>query len=284
MKLIRHGQEGKESPGIMLDDGRMLDASGFCSDFDETFFANGGLADLARWVSKNCPGASKISPHTRLGPPVARPSKIVCVGQNYREHAIEMGGEIPSEPVLFMKASSAWCGPFDPVIIPKGARKLDYEVELAVVIGKRASSVSEAEALDHVVGYSVFCDFSERAFQKEHGGQWTKGKSADSFAPMGPYLLTKDEISDPQNLGIWTSVNGELRQNSNTREMLFRVNFIVSYISRFMTLLPGDVIATGTPSGCALGMTPPRYLQEGDSVECGIDGLGKLSKKAIAAK
>jgi 2-keto-4-pentenoate hydratase/2-oxohepta-3-ene-1,7-dioic acid hydratase in catechol pathway len=194
-----------------------------------------------------------------------------------------MGGEIPSEPVLFMKASSAWSGPFDPVIIPKGAQKLDYEVELAIVIGKQARSVLEAEAIDYVAGYSVFCDFSERAFQKEHGGQWTKGKSADSFAPMGPYLLTTDKISDPQNLGIWTSVNGELRQNSNTQEMLFGVSFIVSYISRFMTLLPGDIIATGTPSGCASGMKPPRYLQAGDLVECGIDGLGKLSKTAVSA-
>jgi 2-keto-4-pentenoate hydratase/2-oxohepta-3-ene-1,7-dioic acid hydratase in catechol pathway len=244
----------------------------------------GGLESLAEWVGQGCPGGFEIDVGTRLGPPVARPSKIVCVGQNYLEHAREMGGEIPVEPVLFMKASSAWSGPNDDVLIPQGARKLDYEVELALVIGKTASYVSEAEAMECVAGYSVFCDYSERAFQREHGGQWTKGKSADTFAPMGPWLVTADEVPDPQELRLWTKVNGETRQNSWTKDMLFGVREIVSYISRFMTLLPGDVIATGTPSGVAMGMNPPLYLQAGDLVECGVEGLGELTQRVVAAK
>jgi 2,4-diketo-3-deoxy-L-fuconate hydrolase len=195
-----------------------------------------------------------------------------------------MGGEIPVEPVLFMKASSAWSGPNDDVLIPRGARKLDYEVELAVIIGKTASYVAEKDAMDHVAGYSVFCDYSERAFQKDHGGQWTKGKSADTFAPMGPCLVTADEVSDPQGLRLWTKVNGEIRQNSWTKDMMFGVRDVVSYISRFMTLLPGDVIATGTPSGVAMGMNPPRYLQAGDFVECGIEVLGILEQRVVASR
>jgi 2-keto-4-pentenoate hydratase/2-oxohepta-3-ene-1,7-dioic acid hydratase in catechol pathway len=284
MKLIRFGEEGREEPGVLLEDGRMIDASGEFFDYDEGFFAMGGLESLAEWVGQGCPGGFEIDVGTRLGPPVARPSKIVCVGQNYLEHAREMGGEIPVEPVLFMKASSAWSGPYDDVLIPQGARKLDYEVELALVIGKTASYVSEAEAMECVAGYSVFCDYSERAFQRERGGQWTKGKSADTFAPMGPWLVTADEVPDPQELRLWTKVNGETRQNSWTKDMLFGVREIVSYISRFMTLLPGDVIATGTPSGVAMGMNPPRYLQAGDLVECGVEGLGELTQRVVAAK
>jgi len=269
---------------VLLEDGRMIDASGEFFDYDEGFFAMGGLESLAEWVGQGCPGGFEIDVGTRLGPPVARPSKIVCVGQNYLEHAREMGGEIPVEPVLFMKASSAWSGPYDDVLIPQGARKLDYEVELALVIGKTASYVSEAEAMECVAGYSVFCDYSERAFQRERGGQWTKGKSADTFAPMGPWLVTADEVPDPQELRLWTKVNGETRQNSWTKDMLFGVREIVSYISRFMTLLPGDVIATGTPSGVAMGMNPPRYLQAGDLVECGVEGLGELTQRVVVAK
>ena len=283
MRLIRFGDEGREEPGILLDDGRKIDASGEFFDYDEGFFAMDGLDSLAEWVSQGCPGGFEIDPEARIGPPIARPSKIVCVGQNYLEHAREMGGEIPTEPVLFMKASTAWSGPRDDVRIPKGARKLDYEVELAVVIGKIASSVSEEEAMSHVAGYSVFCDYSERDFQKEHGGQWTKGKSADTFAPMGPCLVTADEISDPQALRLWTKVNGEIRQNSWTKDMIFGVREVVSYISRFMTLLPGDVIATGTPSGVAMGMNPPRFLQAGDFVECGVEGLGELTQRVVAS-
>lgn len=284
MRLIRFGEEGREEPGVLLEDGRRMDASGEFMDYDEGFFAMGGLESLAEWIAEGCPGGAEIDAGMRIGPPVARPSKIVCVGQNYLEHAREMGGEIPSEPVLFMKASSAWSGPQDDVLIPRGAKKLDYEVELAIVIGSIASHVSEEDALAHVAGYSVFCDYSERAFQKEHGGQWTKGKSCDTFAPMGPALVTVDEISDPQELRLWTKVNGELRQNSWTKDMLFGVREVVSYISRFMTLLPGDVIATGTPSGVAMGMNPPRYLQAGDLVECGIEQLGELTQRVVATK
>lgn len=284
MKLIRFGDEGREEPGVLLEDGRRIAASGEFLDYDEAFFAMGGLESLAEWVADGCPDGMEIDPATRLGPPIARPSKIVCVGQNYLEHAKEMGGDIPTEPVLFMKASSAWSGPGDEVLIPRGARKLDYEVELAVIIGTTASYVSEEDALAHVAGYSVFCDFSERAFQKEHGGQWTKGKSCDTFAPMGPSLVTADEIANPQELRLWTRVNGEIRQNSWTKDMLFSVREVVSYISRFMTLLPGDVIATGTPSGVGMGMNPPKYLQAGDLVECGIEQLGELTHRVVASR
>ncbi|MBU6171245.1 MAG: fumarylacetoacetate hydrolase family protein [Verrucomicrobia bacterium] len=282
MRLIRFGDSGREEPGVLLPDGRRVDASGEFHDYDEGFFASGGLEGLAEWVADGCPGGALIDPAARLGPPVNRPSKIVCVGKNYLDHAKEMGGEIPSEPVLFMKASSAWSGPHDDVIIPHGGTKMDYEVELALVIGRTASCIDELEAMDHVAGYSVFCDYSERAFQLEAGGQWTKGKSADSFAPMGPWLVTGDEVTDPQKLRLWCKVNGELRQNSWTGDMMCSVRQLVAYISRFMTLLPGDVIATGTPAGVALGMSPPRYLQAGDFVECGIEGLGELAQRVVA--
>lgn len=284
MKLIRFGEAGREEPGVLLEGGRRIDASGEFMDYDEAFFAMGGMESLAEWVKQGCPGGAEIDPLVRLGPPIARPSKIVCVGQNYMEHAKEMGGEIPTEPVLFMKASTAWSGPYDDVLIPRDAKKLDYEVELAVVIGKMAKDISEKEAMSHVAGYSVFCDYSERAFQKDHGGQWTKGKSCDSFAPMGPALVSADEIKNPQELRLWCQVNGEMRQNSWTKDMLFGVQTIVSYISRFMTLLPGDVIATGTPSGVAMGMNPPRYLQAGDLVECGIESLGELKQRVVATR
>ena len=282
MRLIRFGDSGREEPGVLLPDGRRVDASGEFHDYDEGFFASGGLEGLAEWVADSCPGGALIDPAARLGPPVNRPSKIVCVGKNYLDHAKEMGGEIPSEPVLFMKASSAWSGPHDDVIIPRGGTKMDYEVELALVIGRTASCIDELEALDHVAGYSVFCDYSERSFQLETGGQWTKGKSADSFAPMGPWLVTGDEVTDPQKLRLWCKVNGELRQNSWTGDMMCSVRQLVAYISRFMTLLPGDVVATGTPAGVALGMSPPRYLQAGDFVECGIEGLGELAQRVVA--
>ncbi len=282
MRLIRFGDSGREEPGVLLPDGRRVDASGEFHDYDEGFFASGGLEGLAEWVADGCPGGALIDPAARLGPPVNRPSKIVCVGKNYLDHAKEMGGEIPSEPVLFMKASSAWSGPHDDVIIPRGGTKTDYEVELALVIGRTASYVDELEAMDHVAGYSVFCDYSERAFQLESSGQWTKGKSADSFAPMGPWLVTGDEVTDPQKLRLWCKVNGELRQNSWTGDMMCSVRQLVAYISRFMTLLPGDVVATGTPAGVALGMSPPRYLQAGDFVECGIEGLGELAQRVVA--
>jgi 2,4-didehydro-3-deoxy-L-rhamnonate hydrolase len=283
MRLIRFGDEGREEPGVLLPDGRRIDASGEFLDYDEGFFGSGGMEALAEWVAGGCSGGTEVDPLARLGPPVQRPSKIVCVGKNYLDHAKELGGEAPVEPTLFMKATSAWNGPQDDVRIPRGARKLDYEVELAVVIGRTASRVSEREALAHVAGYSVFCDFSERAFQNEMGGQWTKGKSADTFAPIGPCLVTPDEVK-PQKLRLWTKVNGELRQNGWTGDMMFSVKQCVSYISRFMTLLPGDVIATGTPSGVAMGMNPPAFLQAGDCVECGVEGLGELRHRIIAGR
>ena len=282
MRLLRFGDAGREEPGVLLPDGRRVDARGEFHDYDEGFFASGGLEALAEWVADDCPGGMEIDPEARLGPPVNRPSKLVCVGKNYLDHAKEFGEGIPTEPALFMKATSAWSGPNDDVMIPRGAMKLDYEVELAVVIGKTASYVEEAESLDHVAGYATFCDFSERAFQKEMGGQWTKGKSADTFAPMGPWLVTADEVPDPQKLRLWCKVNNELRQNSWTGDMMFSVRQLVSYISRFMTLLPGDVVATGTPAGVGMGMHPPRYLQAGDFVECGVEGLGELGQRVVA--
>lgn len=283
MKLIRFGEPGREDPGVLLEDGRRMDASAEFHDYDEGFFASGGLEALREWIRGGCPGASAIDADERLGPPVARPSKIVCVGKNYMEHAREMGGELPTEPSLFMKASSAWSGPHDEVVMPPGSTKLDYEVELAVVIGQTVSRVSDAEALHHVAGYATFCDYSERTHQLEMAGQWTKGKSADSFAPMGPWLTTRDEVEDPRKLRLWCKVNGETRQTSWTRDMMFPVHRLISYISRFMTLLPGDVIATGTPSGVAMGMKPPRYLRPGDLVECSVEGLGTLTQRVIAS-
>jgi 2-keto-4-pentenoate hydratase/2-oxohepta-3-ene-1,7-dioic acid hydratase in catechol pathway len=282
MKLIRFGDKGQEQPGVILADGRRIDASGEFIDYDENFFATDGLDALAEWISKGCLNGLEVDPLVRLGPPVDRPSKIVCIGKNYMEHAIELDEGIPTEPAIFMKATSAWSGPFDDVIVPRGSTKLDYEVELAVVIGKVAAYVEEVDSLDYVAGYSTFCDFSERAFQKDMGGQWTKGKSADTFAPMGPWFTTADEISDPQKLRLWSKVNGEMRQNSWTGDMLFSVRQLVSYVSRFMTLIPGDVVATGTPSGVAMGMNPPQYLQAGDFVECGVEGLGELAQRVVA--
>jgi len=282
MRLIRFGDRGNEEPGVWLADGRRIDASGEFLDYDEGFFASGGLEALAEWVAEGCPGGAVVDPAVRLGPPVARPSKLVCVGKNYLEHANEFGEGIPTEPTLFMKATTAWSGPSDEVMMPQGAEKLDYEVELALVIGRTAAYVDEREALDCIAGYATFCDFSERAFQKDRGGQWMKGKSADTFAPMGPCLVTPDEVADPQALRLWCKVNGELRQNSWTGDMMHPVREVISYISRFMTLLPGDVIATGTPGGVGMGMTPPRYLQAGDLVECGVEGLGELNQRVVA--
>lgn len=282
MRLIRHGEQGNESPGVLLSDGRMMDVSADFLNFDEGFFACGGMDSLRQWVDEGCEDGIELKRDVRLGAPVARPSKIVCVGKNYADHAKEFGGEVPSEPVLFMKATSAYNGPHDDVILPSGSSKLDYEVELAVVIGKTCRNISEKHALDHVAGFSVMCDYSERAWQKEHCGQWMKGKSSDTFAPMGPCLVTPDEIPDLGGLCLWTKVNGEKRQQGWSGDMMFPVPYLISYISKFMSLLPGDVIATGTPSGVGMGMTPPRFLSAGDQVELGIEGIGTISQRVVA--
>ena len=283
MKLIRFGPPGQERPGVQLEDGTRLDASGAVRDYDEGFFGGDGLDSLAAWLRHSAATAPRVPPGTRLGCPLARPSKIVCIGLNYRDHAAESGANVPKEPVVFFKATTSLVGPDDPVMIPRNAKKLDWEVELAVVIGRRASYVPKENALNHVAGYVLHNDYSEREFQLERGGQWVKGKSADTFAPMGPFLATRDEIPDAQQLDMWLTVNGETRQKSNTSQMIFDVATLVSYLSDFMTLLPGDVISTGTPAGVGLGIKPePRYLRAGDVVELGVSGLGQARQQVIA--
>lgn len=282
MKLIRFGTAGNEKPGIELEDGTRLDISSFAEDYNEEFFGEGGIERLKDWFKineKNCP---KIANDIRLGPPLTRPSKIVCVGLNYAQHAAESGMAVPTEPVLFFKATSAIVGPNDDVIIPKNSEKTDWEVELAIVIGKKASYVSEADAFDHIAGYVLHNDYSERAFQIEKEGQWCKGKGCDTFAPLGPFIATADEIKDPNNLNLWLKLNGETVQNSSTSDFIFNVQEVVSYISQFMTLLPGDIISTGTPFGVGLGFNPPKYLKAGDVVELGIEGLGTSKQLAKA--
>ncbi len=274
MKLIRFGAAGEEEPGLVLAGDRYVSAEKFGEDYDAAFFAGDGIRRLRRWAEKNAGDLPPIGGQVRLGPPVKSPGKIVCVGLNYADHVRESNAEIPREPILFFKATSSLSGPNDDVLIPRGSEKTDWEVELAVVIGKKASYVNEAEAIDYVAGYSLFNDYSERAFQMERGGQWVKGKSCDTFSPLGPYLVTKEAVRNVDNLKMWLKVNGETRQNSNTSNLIFKVPFLVSYISQFMSLLPGDVISTGTPPGVGMGMTPPQYLKGGDIVELGIEGLG----------
>jgi 2-keto-4-pentenoate hydratase/2-oxohepta-3-ene-1,7-dioic acid hydratase in catechol pathway len=259
---------------MLLEDGTRLDVSRFGSDYDETFFADDGPRSLQRWLVVNQASLDRVPESERLGPPICRPSKIVCIGLNFHDHARESGFEIPKEPVIFLKATTSICGPNDAVVIPRNGTKVDWEVELAVVMGKRASYVSEEQAMQHVAGYALHNDYSERSFQLERGGQWVKGKSADTFAPLGPFLATADAIPDVSNLHMWLKVNGQHRQNSSTSEMIFSVSYLVAYVSEFMTLLPGDVISTGTPAGVALGMKPPQYLEPGDVVELGIESLG----------
>ena len=274
MKLIRFGEINKEKPGLLLPDGKRIDVSKFVKDYDEHFFGNQGIEKLNNWLEKNHDSCPVIDNCTRLGPPLMRPSKIVCVGLNYAKHAQESGMDVPEEPVLFFKASSAIIGPYDSITIPKGSEKSDWEVELAVVIGNKASYVSEKDALSHIAGYVLHNDVSERSYQLERSGQWVKGKSCDTFAPIGPFIATPDEIGDPNNLNLWLKLNGEEMQNSTTSDFIFNIQQVVSYISQFMTLLPGDIISTGTPFGVGLGLNPPRYLKDGDVVELGIDGLG----------
>ena len=275
MKLLRFGPPGEERPGVLLGDGRRLDASGVATDYDASFFAGGGLEHVRRWCEEEAGAAPAVPEGARLGAPLARPGKIVCIGLNFRDHARESGSEIPEEPIIFFKATSAVAGPNDDVVIPKGSTKTDWEVELGVVIGQRAAHVSEEKAMEHVAGYVLHNDYSERAFQLERGGQWVKGKSCDTFAPLGPVLTPREEIADVHALDMWLTVNGTLRQQGSTADMVFGVPALVSYLSQFMTLLPGDVISTGTPAGVGLGLKPPQYLQPGDVVELGIDGLGR---------
>ncbi len=279
MNLIRFGPPGSENPGVAMPDGSRLDTRAFGQDYDEDFFSSGGMARLAAWVEQH-PNLPKVPDAARMGPPIMRPSKIVCVGLNYADHARESGLRPPDEPVLFFKASSAVCGPYDDVVLP--GEKTDWEVELAVVISQRASRVTRQSAPNHIAGYLVHNDYSERAFQIERGGQWVKGKSADTFAPLGPFLVPRDAVSNPNNLRLWLSVNGRIMQDGSTSNFIFGVHFIISYISQFMTLLPGDVVSTGTPAGVGLGLKPPRYLQPGDIVELGIEGLGNQRQIARA--
>jgi 2,4-diketo-3-deoxy-L-fuconate hydrolase len=275
IKLVRCGAPGAEVPGVELPDGMRLDVSGLTRDFDEAFFGGSGLTALRHWVDERGNKLSRIDPGARLGAPIGRPSKIVCIGLNYRDHAAESGMPVPAEPVIFFKSSTAVAGPNDDVVIPKGASKLDWEVELAVVIGKKASYVDVTQAPAHVAGYVLHNDYSERAFQLERGGQWVKGKSADTFAPMGPWLAAHEDVGDVHRLKMWLTVNGTKVQDGTTANMIFGVAELVSYVSGFMTLLPGDVISTGTPAGVGLGMKPePRYLKPGDVVELGIEKLG----------
>jgi 2,4-diketo-3-deoxy-L-fuconate hydrolase len=283
MKLIRFGDPGRERPGVLLDGDRAIDVSGFGADYDEFFFADDGLNELRAWLRANSASAPAAPADVRLGPPIRRPSKIVCIGLNFRDHAAESGMEIPREPVIFFKATTSLAGPNDPVVIPRGGSKLDWEVELAVVIGATARYLSPEQAEGAIAGYALHNDYSERVFQLERGGQWVKGKSADTFAPLGPFLLTRDELPDTRGLAMWLTVNGETRQRSTTANMIFDVPSLVSYVSQFMTLLPGDVISTGTPAGVGLGMRPPVYLAPGDEVSLGIDRLGSSHQKVMAS-
>jgi 2,4-diketo-3-deoxy-L-fuconate hydrolase len=281
MKLTRFGDRGEEKPGLLLNDGTRVDVSAAVTDYNEEFFGTGGLERLRRWVENNSGDLRRVDSSVRLGAPICRPSKIVCIGLNYRDHAAETGQEVPREPVIFFKATSSLSGPNDEVVIPLGSTKLDWEVELAFVIGREARYVAKRDALDHIAGYVLHNDYSERAFQLERGGQWVKGKSADTFAPLGPFLVTRDEIPDPGHLDLWLTVNGATRQKSNTEQMVFGVSDLVSYVSQFMTLLPGDVISTGTPPGVGLGMNPPAYLKPGDVVALGIQGLGESRQEVV---
>jgi 2-keto-4-pentenoate hydratase/2-oxohepta-3-ene-1,7-dioic acid hydratase in catechol pathway len=280
MKLLRFGEPGKEKPGVLLKN-EIVDVSGFGEDFGEKFFENNGLARLSTYLNENGATLPKVKAGTRIGAPFLRPSKIICVGLNYTKHALESNMPLPKEPILFFKSTTALCGPTDNLVIPRKSVKTDWEVELAVVIGKKASYVDEKNALDYVAGFCLHNDYSEREFQLERNGQWVKGKSCDTFAPMGPYLVTKDEVTNFNSLHMWLKVNGKMMQDNNTDDMIFEVPMLVSYISQFMTLLPGDVISTGTPAGVGLGFNPPIYLKAGDVVELGIEGLGEQRQVAI---
>lgn len=283
MKLIRFGEAGKEKPGVLIGEKR-FDVSSIVTDYNETFFEENGLEKLKAVLESN-PSLPEVDAAVRLGSPVARPSKIICIGLNYVDHCLETNAPIPAEPIIFFKSTTSLCGPNDDVIIPKGSEKTDWEIELAFVVGKKASYVEEADALDYVAGYALLNDYSERAFQIERGGQWAKGKGCDTFAPLGPFLATQDEIADVNNIPMWLTVNGKKFQNSNTSNLVFKIPFLVHYLSQFMTLLPGDIISTGTPPGVGLGIKPePIYIKAGDVLELGMDGLGSSKQVAVAYK
>lgn len=279
MKLLRHGPIGAEKPGLLHNDGTISDLTGLVPDVGGAVLSDAGLAMLRGIDPATLP---VVAPGTRLGPCVAGTGKFICIGLNYSDHAAETGATVPPEPIIFMKATSAICGPNDPIIIPRGSEKTDWEVELAVIIGTRAKYVSQADALNHVAGYAVTNDVSERAYQIERSGQWTKGKSCDNFGQIGPWLVTRDEVADPQDLPMWLTVNGKTYQNGSTKTMVYGVAYLVSYLSQFMTLHPGDVISTGTPPGVGLGQKPPHYLKPGDVVELGVQGLGQQRQDVIA--
>ena len=282
MKLFRFEKSGSIGIGMINKAGKHIDISAFGHDINEDFFGNSGLEKLSNWLKTNEASCEEITHEFRYESCVARPSKIICVGLNYARHAKESGMDVPAEPVLFFKSTSAMCGPNDPVIIPKTSVKTDWEVELALIIGKKATYVSEENAMDYLAGYCLHNDYSERAFQLERSGQWVKGKSCDHFAPLGPYFVTKDEISDQHNLHLWLDLNGKRMQDSNTSDLIFKIPHIISYISQFMTLLPGDIISTGTPEGVGMGQKPQLYLKPGDVVHLGIEGLGEQRQTAIA--
>jgi 2,4-didehydro-3-deoxy-L-rhamnonate hydrolase len=285
MKLIRFGEAGHERPGVIINDD-WFDVSDYIDEYDEEFFENDGIKLLNKLIGEADPiatGFKTVSRDARLGSPVARPSKIICIGLNYSDHAKESNMQLPAEPVVFFKATSAIVGPNDDLVIPKNSKKTDWEVELAIVIGKKASYIDEADALNYVAGYMLHNDYSEREFQLERSGQWVKGKSCDTFAPLGPFLATQDEIADVNNLRLWLSVNGKMMQDGNTKNLVFNVPHLVSYLSQFMSLLPGDIISTGTPAGVGLGQKPePVYIKAGDVIELGIDGLGSSKQVAVA--
>ncbi len=279
MKLFRFGNPGFERPGVHKD-GKNLDVSAFIHDYDEFFFDTGGMEKLQ--VILHTEELPEIDPEARIGCPVYRPSKIICIGLNYADHARETNATPPAEPVIFMKATTALNGPFDDVVIPRNSVKTDWEVELAVVIGQRASYVKEEDAHKYIAGYCLHNDISEREFQLERGGTWDKGKGCDTFAPIGPWLVTPDEIADVNNLKLWLQVNGKMMQQGNTSNLIFNIPHLIAYCSQFMTLLPGDIISTGTPAGVGLGFNPPVYLKPGDVMELGIDGLGSSKQKCVA--
>ncbi len=277
MKLFRFGKPGEEKPAVFLDD-KKYDVSAFVDDYDEEFFSGGGIQQLQQLIRDHFDQFILLPANVRLGPPVVRPSKIICIGLNYIDHALETKSPVPKEPIIFFKSQTAICGPNDDVILPKNSIKTDWEVELAVVVGKKASYVPLEKAEEYIAGYLLHNDYSEREFQLERGGQWVKGKSCDTFAPLGPFLVTPDEIDDVYNLKMWLTVNGKMMQESSTGNMIFKVPFLIHYISQFMTLLPGDIISTGTPKGVGLGFNPPVYLKDGDVVELSIEGLGSAKQ------